>query len=77
MAPVLVSRNYSNDFQIFSFASEETIFVVLLHKNKEEHENLIAFFIIALLDAELKYDILEKEVYALVKALKAFKFYVL
>jgi hypothetical protein len=76
-APVLASPDYTKYFFIFSFASEETIVVVLLQKNEEGHEKPIAFFSRALRDAELKYDILEKQAYALVKALKAFRVYVL
>ena len=37
----------------------------------------MAFFSKVLRDAELKYNILEKQVYALVKVLKAFRAYVL
>ena len=37
-APVLASLDYSKDFMIFSFASEDTIAGVLLQKNKEGHE---------------------------------------
>ena len=32
---VLISPDYSKEFQIFSFASEDTIAGVLLQKNKE------------------------------------------
>ena len=34
-APILISPDFSKDFLIFSFASEETIIVVLLQKNEE------------------------------------------
>jgi hypothetical protein len=37
----------------------------------------ISFFSRALRDAEVKYDIMEKQAYALVKSLKAFRIYVL
>jgi hypothetical protein len=60
-----------------SFSSEETIVVVPLQKNGEGHEHPIALFMKALQDVELKYDILEKLDYSLVKELKAFKVYVL
>jgi hypothetical protein len=43
-APVLASPDYAKYFFIFSFASEETIVVVLLQKNGEGHEQPIAFF---------------------------------
>jgi hypothetical protein len=76
-AHVLVSPDYSKEFLIFSFSSEETIAVVLLKNNEEGHEHSIVFFRKSLRDVELKYDILEKYAYALVKALKSFKVYVL
>jgi hypothetical protein len=34
-SPVLISPDYSKDFQIFSFASDDTIAEVLLQKNNE------------------------------------------
>jgi hypothetical protein len=43
-AHVLISPDYSKDFLIFSFASEETIVVVLLQKNEEGYEQPISFF---------------------------------
>jgi hypothetical protein len=43
-AHVLVSPDYSKEFFIFSFTSEETIVAVLLQKNEEGHEQPIAFF---------------------------------
>jgi hypothetical protein len=76
-APVLVNPDYAKYFFIFSFASEETIVVVLLQNNEEGYEQSIAFFRKSLQDAKLKYDILEKHAYVLVKDLKAFRVYVL
>jgi hypothetical protein len=61
----------------FSFASKDTIVVVLLQRNDEGFEQPISFFSKTLRDAELKYDIMEKQAYALVKALKSFRVYVL
>jgi hypothetical protein len=72
-APVLVSLDYSKDFLIFSFASFDTVAAVLLQRNAEGLEQSISFFSRALRDAEIKYDIMEKQDYALVKALKAFR----
>jgi hypothetical protein len=74
---VLVSPDYTNEFLIFSFASEYTIATMLLQKNEEGFEQPISFFSKILRDVELKYDILEKQAYAMVKALKAFHTYVL
>jgi hypothetical protein len=76
-APVLINPNYSKEFLIFSFASSDTLVVVLLQRNTEGLEQPISFFSRALRDAEMRYDIMEKQAYALVKALKAFRIYVL
>jgi hypothetical protein len=76
-APVLVSPDYSKDFLIFSFGSFDTTTTVLLQKNVEGLEQPIAFFSRALRDVELKYNIMEKQAYALVKYLKSFRVYVL
>jgi hypothetical protein len=76
-APVLASPDYLKEFLIFSFAFEHTIAAVLLQKNEEGFEQPIAFFSKSLRDAELKYDIMEKKAYTMVKALKAFRTYVL
>jgi hypothetical protein len=70
--PVLISPNYDKDFQIFSFASEDTIVGVLLQKNDESQEQPIAFMRKALQNSELNYTTMEKQAYALVKSLKHF-----
>ena len=41
-APVLVSPDYFKDFKIFSFASEDTIAVVLLQTNDQGQDQPIA-----------------------------------
>jgi hypothetical protein len=76
-APVLASPDYLKEFFIFSFASEHTLAAVLLQKNEEGYEQPITFFSKSLRDAELKYNIMEKQAYAMVKALKAFRTYAL
>jgi hypothetical protein len=76
-APVLVSPDYFKDFLIFSFASFDTVAAVLLQKNEEGREQPISFFSKALRDAEIRYEIMEKQAYALVKSLKDFRVYVL
>jgi hypothetical protein len=49
----------------------------LLQKNIEGLEHPISFFSRALRDAKMRYDIMKKQAYALVKSLKAFRVYVL
>ena len=76
MSPILISPDYSKEFQIFSFASEDTIAGVFLQKNKEGQEKPIAFMSRALQHSELNYTTMEKQAYALVKSLKHFRTYV-
>eukprot|EP00253_Pinus_taeda_P023995 PITA_23995 len=71
-APVLISPNYTQDFILFSFTSEHTMAAVLLQK-RDDHERPIALFSRAIRDAALKYNIIEKQALALVKALKDFR----
>ena len=71
-AHVFISLEYSKEFLIFSFASEDTIVGVLLQKNNEGHEHPIAFMSRSLQGSELKYRNMEKQVYALVKSPKQF-----
>ena len=75
-SPVLIRPYYSKEFQIFSFASEDTIAGVFLQKNNEGQEKPIAFMSRALQHSELKYTIMEKHDYALFISLKHFKTYV-
>ena len=54
-----------------------TLAIVLLQKNDEGVEHPMAFFNKTLRDAELRYDLIEKQAYALIKSLKAFIIYIL
>jgi cytoplasmic iron level regulating protein YaaA (DUF328/UPF0246 family) len=74
---VLINLDYSKEFMIFSFSSHDTLVVVLLQKNTNGMEQPISFFIKALRDAEMRYDIMEKQAYALVKSLKSFRVYIM
>lgn len=67
-APVLASPNFTKDFIIFSFSLEHTIVAVLMQKKKEGYEHPIAFFSRGLRESSLKYNIMEKQAFALVKS---------
>jgi hypothetical protein len=75
-APFLINPDYSKEFLIFSFTSSDTLADVLLQRNSYVLEQPISFFSRALRDAETRYDIMEKNPYALVKSLKAFRIYI-
>ena len=76
-APVLVSLDFEKYFLVFSYASEHTVAIVLLQKNDRGEKQPLAFFSKILRDEELKYYIMEKQAYALVKTLKDFRIYIL
>ena len=76
-APTLISPDYNKEFHIFSFSSEDTLAAVLLQVDEEGSEYLVAFFSKTLRDAELKYDIIEKHAYAVIKSSKTFRIYIL
>eukprot|EP00253_Pinus_taeda_P023220 PITA_23220 len=76
-APTLISPDYSKEFHIFSFASDDTLAAVLLQADEEGSKHPVAFFSKTLRDVELRYDIIEKQAYALIKSLKAFRVYIL
>jgi hypothetical protein len=76
-APMLSSLDFTKYFLLFSFASEHTIARVLLQKDEQDFQNPIAYFSRTLCDAPLRYDIMEKNVYTLVKALKEFRTHIL
>jgi hypothetical protein len=72
---VLISPGYAKDIQIFSFASDSTMVVVLLQKNEDGLEQPVDFMSKALPRAELDYKSMEKQAYALVKGLAHFRPY--
>jgi hypothetical protein len=74
---MLSSPNFEKYFIFFSFSSMHTIVGVLLQKDEKNFEKRISYYSRTLRDSPLKYDIMEKKAYALVKALKEFIFYIL
>jgi hypothetical protein len=75
-APVLISHDFSPDYIIFSFASQDIIASVLMQKDVDNYEHPVAFMSKVLRDSELNYSITEKQAYALVKSLKHLRNYV-
>jgi hypothetical protein len=73
----LISPDFTKDFYLFSFASKHTIGAVLLQKNNERYDQPIAFFSKSLRDMALNYKIMEKQDFALVKAIRYFRVYII
>jgi hypothetical protein len=75
-APMLKSLDFSKPFQFFSFASYHIVGTMMLQKNDEGYEQPVSFLSKSLQNADFKYDIVEKQAYALMKYFKAFRSYV-
>lgn len=73
----MVSPNYLRPFYIYSFTAEHTYAAILTQRKEEEGEHPIAFMSTSLKDAELRYPNIEKQAYALIKAIKKFRHYIL
>lgn len=66
-----MSPNFDRDFYIYSLASDHTIIAILTQRS-ESSKFPIAFMSTNLKEAEMRYSILDKKVYALLKAIKKF-----
>ena len=65
---VLVSPDYQLPFKIYSFTSEHSCVRILTQKKENEDERSIAFMSYPLKNAKLKYSNLDKQSFALIKA---------
>lgn len=76
-APVLAHPNYQKDFIIHFYASEHTISIILLQNDTEDAEVPISFMSVLLKNHELKYSLIEKHAFSVVKEVKHFGYYIL
>jgi hypothetical protein len=76
-APVLANLDFTKYFLFFSFSSEHTIAGVLLQKYDKNFERPISYYSRTLRDSPIRYDIMEKHAFTLVKSLKEFRTYIL
>eukprot|EP00253_Pinus_taeda_P010376 PITA_10376 len=72
-APSLATPNFSESFILYTFASEKSYAAILTQVNQEKAEAPIAFFSSNLQGAELNYSDVEKQAYAVFKAIKYFR----
>ena len=70
--PILRSPNFDNEFILCTFASDHSIVVVLTQKNEDGEEFLVSFMSTRLQGAELKYPAIDKQAFAVFKAVKHF-----
>jgi hypothetical protein len=76
-APVLVKLNFEKDFVIYTNATEEAIFAILLQNDDQNNEKHVAYMSQILSDDEIKYSYIEKHAFSLVKAIEKFLHFIL
>lgn len=69
-APSLATPNFSDPFILYTFASDRSYDAILTQANQEKEEAPISFFSSNLQGAELNYSDVEKQAYAVFKAIK-------
>ena len=76
-APSLKSPDYMKDFILYTFASDDSLAAVLTQKEDRRDEFPISFMSTSLQGAELNYPTVDKKSYAVFKAVKQFRPYIL
>ena len=76
-SPSLMSPDFLQDFTLYTFASDRSYAVVLTQKNVESNEIHISFMRSAFKGAKLNYPAVDQQVYAIFKAVKHFRSYLL
>jgi hypothetical protein len=76
-APSLMSPDFSQDFTLFTFASDRSYAAVLTQKNVENNEVPIAFMSSAFKGTELHYPVVDRQAYVVFKVVKHFRSYLL
>jgi hypothetical protein len=72
-----MSPNFSQDFTLYTFASDRSYVAVLTQKNDENNEVPIAFMSSAFKGAELNYPAVDRKTYVVFKTVKHFRSYLL
>ena len=76
-APSLKSPDFDKDFILYTFASDDSLAAVLTQKEDGGDEFPIYFMSTGLQGAELNYPAIHKQYYAIFKAVKQFRPYIL
>jgi hypothetical protein len=76
-APSLMSPEFSQDFTLYTFASNCSYAVILTQKNVENNEVPIAFMSSTFKGAEINYPAVDQQAYIVFKAVKHFRSYLL
>jgi hypothetical protein len=73
----LMSPDFSQDFTLYTFASDRSYSAVLTQKKAERNQILIAFMSLPFKGADLNYPTVDQQAYAVFKAVKHFRSYLL
>ena len=76
-APSLKSPDFDKDFILYTFSSNDSLAAVLTRKEDGGDEFPISFMSTGLQGAELNYPAMDKQAYAVFKAVKQFRPYIL
>jgi hypothetical protein len=76
-APVLRSPDFSKDFFLYTFSSDQSLVVVLTQKDDENNEAPISFMRTNLQGPEINYLTIDKQAYVVYKVVKHFRSYIL
>jgi hypothetical protein len=76
-APVLAKSDFDKDFIIYTNSIEEGISAILMQNDDQNNEQPMAYMSQSLSDDEIKYYLVEKHTFALVKAILKFHHFIL
>jgi hypothetical protein len=74
---VLRSPDFNRDFNLYTFASDQSLAAVLTQKDDDNNEAPVSFMSTNLQGAELNYPAIDKQAYAVYKAVNHFRSYIL
>jgi hypothetical protein len=74
-APTLRSPNFDNEFILYTFSSDHSVVAMLTQKNEDREKFPVSFMSLGLQGAELNYLAIDKQVFAVFKAMKHFCWY--
>jgi hypothetical protein len=74
---VLRSPDFGKYFFLYTFASDQSLAIVLTHKDDDNNESPVSYMSTNLQGVELNYPTIDKQAYALYKAVKHFRSYIL
>jgi hypothetical protein len=76
-APSLMNPDFSQDFTLYTFASNRSYAAILTQKNVEKNEVPIAFMRSSFKGTELNYPTVDRQAYTIFKEVKHFRSYLL